>query len=167
MFRQFKFEEPLYQKLDRIPISTQFKLEGIGSNFPLDAWNRLPLEERWVLCHLGIRTKGERECYSQYLAYVLRRQGIAPVLSRLAGPAPEKKGLGGPLQAPFRGRPKNAGPEPSPFLARMDQAGRYRTLCPLQALQGKQRRRPNPTGGPGVPRTIQSLIRTSLLKIIL
>src|SRR5579872_3724014 len=91
MFRQFKFEEPLYQKLDQIPVSTQFKLEGIGSNFPFGAWNQLPLEERWVLCHLGIRTKGERECYSQYLAYVLRRQGIASVSPGTAGPAPEKK----------------------------------------------------------------------------
>lgn len=76
MFRQFKFEEPLYQKLGQIPVSTLFKLETLGFQFPADAWGQLALAERWVFCHLPIRSKGERECYSGYLAYVLKRHGI-------------------------------------------------------------------------------------------
>jgi hypothetical protein len=91
MFRQFKFEEHLYPKLEQIPLSTQYKLEGIGFNFPSDAWDRLPLEERWVLCHLGTRSKGERECYNHYLAYVLRRQKISPSSSEKPGPNSGKK----------------------------------------------------------------------------
>ena len=76
MFRQFKFEEELYQKLDRIPVSTQFKLDSLGLVFPLEAWKRLALPERWVFCHLSIRSKGERECYTQYLSYVLHRDKV-------------------------------------------------------------------------------------------
>ena len=89
MFRQFKFEEPLYQKLDLIPISTRFKLETLGFQFPLEAWNQLALAERWVFCHLPIRSKGEKECYGGYLAYVLKRHGITIACE---GAAQEKKG---------------------------------------------------------------------------
>ena len=64
MFRQFKFEEALYPKLEGIPLSTRFKLDTIGVEFPLPIWGRLALEERWVLCHMPIRSKGERECYA-------------------------------------------------------------------------------------------------------
>lgn len=89
MFRQFKFEEPIYQKLDQIPISTQFKLETMGFQFPLEAWNQLVLAERWVFCHLPIRSKGEKDCYNSYLSYVLRRQGF-PLPAEGTAP-PEKK----------------------------------------------------------------------------
>lgn len=75
MFRQFKFEEPLYEKLDQIPISTRFKLETLGLVFPAEAWIQLAPAERWVFCHLPIRSKGERECYVQYLGFVLHRLG--------------------------------------------------------------------------------------------
>jgi hypothetical protein len=77
MFRQFKFEEELYQKLDQIPVSTRFKLDTLGLVMPLEAWKRLALPERWVFCHLSIRSRGERECYTQYLSYVLHRDKIA------------------------------------------------------------------------------------------
>jgi hypothetical protein len=90
MFRQFKFEESLYQKLEQIPVSTQFKLETMGLHLPLEVWNQLVLAERWVFCHLPIRSRGEKECYNQYLAYVLRRQ-MAPALSLEPGSFPEKK----------------------------------------------------------------------------
>lgn len=76
MFRQFKFEEALYQKLEQIPISTRFKLESLGLDLPLAVWSQLVQAERWVFCHLPIRSKGERECYNGYLTYVLRRHGF-------------------------------------------------------------------------------------------
>lgn len=76
MFRQFKFEEPLYQRLEQMPLSTQFKMEMLGLQLPLSAWNQLAPEERWVLCHMPIRSRGERECYGAYLAYLLRRQKV-------------------------------------------------------------------------------------------
>ncbi|HVZ81434.1 MAG TPA: nitrate reductase associated protein [bacterium] len=87
MFRQFKFEEALYGPLDRIPVSTQFKLDSLGVSLPLEAWKALALPERWVFCHLSIRSRGERECYLQYLTYVLQRDRIAlPAPAGTAGP---------------------------------------------------------------------------------
>jgi hypothetical protein len=73
MFRQFKFEEELYATLDHIPMSTQFKLDSLGLALPPEAWTQLELPERWVFCHLSIRSRGERECYGQYLSYALKR----------------------------------------------------------------------------------------------
>lgn len=73
MFRQFKFEEALYPKMEAIPLSTRFKLDSLGLALPVEAWGRMSLEERRVFCHLSIRSRGERECYTQYLAYVLKR----------------------------------------------------------------------------------------------
>ena len=76
MFRQFKFEESLYEKLDQVPMSTQFKLDSLGLSLPLETWQRLALPERWVFCHLSIRSRGERDCYVQYLAHVLQRDKV-------------------------------------------------------------------------------------------
>ncbi len=90
MFRQFKFEEGLYQKLDQIPISTQFKLETLGLELPLEVWGQLVPAERWVFCHLPIRSKGERECYNGYLTYVLQRHGF-PLPSERDAASAEKK----------------------------------------------------------------------------
>ncbi len=90
MFRQFKFEERLYQKLDQIPISTQFKLETLGLELPLEVWTQLVPAERWVFCHLPIRSKGEKECYNGYLAYILRRHGF-PLPPERDTASPEKK----------------------------------------------------------------------------
>lgn len=73
MFRQFKFEEALYPKMEAIPMSTRFKLDSLGLALPVEAWGKMALEERRVFCHLSIRSRGERECYTHYLAYVLKR----------------------------------------------------------------------------------------------
>ena len=90
MFRQFKFEEALYPKLEEIPISAMFKLETLGLDFPLEAWRRLALEERWVLCHMPMRSRGERDCYRDYVFYLLKRQKVPlPVLP--TSPAAVKK----------------------------------------------------------------------------
>ena len=72
MFRKFKFEEPLYEGLTAIPLSTQFKLDRVGLHLSLKNWNRIALEERQVLCHLPTHSQGELECYRGYLAYLLR-----------------------------------------------------------------------------------------------
>lgn len=90
MFRQFKFEEPLYQKLDRIPLSTQYKLEVLGIALPVESWSRLAPEVRQVLCHLSIRSRGERECYGQFLAYVLQGQKGPSPLKAIPEPATKR-----------------------------------------------------------------------------
>ncbi len=73
MFRKFKFEEGIYEKLPSIPLSTQYKLDRIGAALPLKHWNRFSAEEKNVLCHLSVRSQGEMECYNEYLNYLLRR----------------------------------------------------------------------------------------------
>ena len=73
MFRKFKFEESLYATLQKIPLSTQFKLDRIGVRLPLKTWNRFSPEEKNVLCHLSVRSQGEMECYKEYLSFLSRR----------------------------------------------------------------------------------------------
>lgn len=90
MFRQFKFEEPLYQKLERIPLSTRYKLEMLGIPLPAENWRRLAPEIRHVLCHLSIRSRGERECYAQFLAYVLQGQKLSGPFKTVPEPATKR-----------------------------------------------------------------------------
>jgi len=73
MFRKFKFEEPLYEALAAIPLSTQFKLDRVGMRLSLKNWGRFAPEERQVLCHLPVRSQGELECYKKYLSFLLKR----------------------------------------------------------------------------------------------
>src|SRR5580698_1636860 len=73
MFRKFKFEEDLYEKLQTIPMSTRFKLDRIGLKLTPKTWNRFSSEEKQVLCHLSVRSQGEVECYKEYLLYLLHR----------------------------------------------------------------------------------------------
>jgi hypothetical protein len=73
MFRKFKFEEDLYDKLQAIPLSTRFKLDRIGIKVTPKNWNRFSNEEKHVLCHLSVRSQGEVECYKEYLLYLLHR----------------------------------------------------------------------------------------------
>ncbi len=73
MFRKFKFEEDLYEKLQAIPMSTRFKLDRIGLKLNTKSWNRFSSEEKQVLCHLSVRSQGEVECYKEYLLYLLHR----------------------------------------------------------------------------------------------
>lgn len=73
MFRKFKFEESVYEKLQSIPLSTQYKLDKVGAALSLKSWKRFSGEERAVLCHLPVRSQGELECYRGYLGFLLRR----------------------------------------------------------------------------------------------
>lgn len=56
-------------------MSTRFKLDAVGVKLSLRTWNRLAEEERLVLCHLSVRSQGERECYRRYLEFLLGRLG--------------------------------------------------------------------------------------------
>ena len=73
MFRKFKFEESVYDKLHSIPLSTQYKLDKVGAELSLRNWNKFSSEERRVLCHLPVRSQGELECYKEYLSFLLRQ----------------------------------------------------------------------------------------------
>lgn len=73
MFRKFKFEESIYEKLQDIPLSTRYKLDRVGLQLGVKSWNRLSAEEKRVLCHLSVRSQGEMECYKEYLLFLLHR----------------------------------------------------------------------------------------------
>lgn len=73
MFRKFKFEEPLYETLKDIPLSTRHKLERVGLRLTAKTWNRFSIEEKKVLCHLSVRSQGELDCYKEYLLFLLKR----------------------------------------------------------------------------------------------
>ncbi len=81
MFRKFKFEEGVYEKLQTIPLSTQFKLDRIGISISQNSWIHFSPEERLVLCHLSVRSQGEQDCYRDYLTYLLRhnREPVTPM----------------------------------------------------------------------------------------
>jgi hypothetical protein len=79
MFRKFKFEESLYDGLTAIPLSTLYKLDAVGLELSPEIWRGLPEEERRVLCHLSVRSLGEKNCYNRYVLHLLRRAGESPV----------------------------------------------------------------------------------------
>ena len=81
MFRKFKFEESLYASLQEIPYSTRYKMDVVGLRLDLAAWKKLPLEERNVLCHLSVRSQGERDAYREFLVMTLKRSGSEPSFS--------------------------------------------------------------------------------------
>jgi hypothetical protein len=78
MFRKFKFEEPQYADLREIPYSTQYKLDVVGLGLDIATWRKLPLEERNVLCHLSVRSQGEREAYREFVILSVKRSGARP-----------------------------------------------------------------------------------------
>jgi hypothetical protein len=78
MFRKFKFEEALYEALQDIPYSVRQKIDLAGLRLTTEAWRRLPPEERGVLCHISVRSQGEREVYRAFLILALSRLGLTP-----------------------------------------------------------------------------------------
>jgi hypothetical protein len=74
MFRKFKFEEEIYSDLRGIPLSTQFKLDAIGVRIRIETWNRLSQEARLLFCQIPAKTDQDKECYRNYLLYLLKRK---------------------------------------------------------------------------------------------
>jgi hypothetical protein len=75
MFRKFKFEESLCADMREIPFSTRFKMDEVGLRIETSTWRKLPLEERNVLCHLSVRSQGERDAYREFLILSVKRSG--------------------------------------------------------------------------------------------
>jgi hypothetical protein len=79
MFRKFKFEEEHYETLGVIPYSTRQKFDLVGLKLDAASWKKLPLQERQVLCHLSVRSHGERDAFRDFLVMALERAGVTPV----------------------------------------------------------------------------------------
>jgi hypothetical protein len=100
MFRKFKFEEPLYGDLDSIPLSTRCKLDAVGLDLPPAAWKALAREEKMVLCHLSVRSQGEKDCYRGYVLHLLKRLDQSPVFLDFARLEREKSEWENPVRIP-------------------------------------------------------------------
>jgi hypothetical protein len=74
MFRKLKFEEAIYSELKSIPLSTQYKLDAIGVRLRLETWNCLSREARLLFCQIPVKTDQDKECYRNYLLYLLKRR---------------------------------------------------------------------------------------------
>jgi hypothetical protein len=81
MFRKFKFEQSLYPMLAEPPFSARYKLDVVGIRIKSDVWKKIPLEERNVLCHLSVRSQGERDAYREFVILAIRRTGAEPDFS--------------------------------------------------------------------------------------
>lgn len=73
MFRKLKFEEMGYFDLKQIPLSTQYKLDAVGVKIRPETWNSLSLEARQLFCHIPVKTDQDKDCYRNYLLYLLKR----------------------------------------------------------------------------------------------
>jgi hypothetical protein len=73
MFRKLKFEQELYDSLNFIPLSTQYKMDLLGVKFRRESWMKLSLEARQLFCHMSVRTDEDKESYRRYLVYLLKR----------------------------------------------------------------------------------------------
>ncbi len=73
MFRKLKFEQELYDSLNHIPLSTQYKMDLLGVKFRRESWVKLSLEARQLFCHMSIRTDEDKESYRRHLVYLLKR----------------------------------------------------------------------------------------------
>ncbi|HEY5039211.1 MAG TPA: nitrate reductase associated protein [bacterium] len=78
VFRKFNFEEEIRPKVGYVPLATRYKLDIVGLRLPKKSWSVLAEEEREVLCHLSVRSQGEKECYRRYLAHLLAKRGERP-----------------------------------------------------------------------------------------
>lgn len=75
MFRVFRFEQQKASLIETIPWNLQFKLEKVGVSLSLKLWRSFAPQERWVLCHLPVRSRGEIRCFRQYLEFLSKRAG--------------------------------------------------------------------------------------------
>lgn len=75
MFRKFRFEEANHPKTGYVPLATRYKLDMVGLQISRKSWTRFLEEEREVLCHLPVRSQGEKECYKRFLAHLLAKKG--------------------------------------------------------------------------------------------
>jgi hypothetical protein len=74
MFRKLNFEEEAYSELKQIPFSTQYKLHSLGVKLRPESWNSLSLEARQLFCQIPIKSEQDKECYRNYLFYLLKRR---------------------------------------------------------------------------------------------
>jgi hypothetical protein len=79
MFKLFKFEKEIDEKLALVPMTARRKLDLVGLKIHLKEWTALTLSERLVICHFPVSSREEREVLAAFLKEaVARHSGAQP-----------------------------------------------------------------------------------------
>ncbi len=73
MFRLFKFEKDIDDRLELVPMAVRRKFDLIGLKIHLKQWTALTLAERRSVCHLPVESLEEREVLAAFLKQVIAR----------------------------------------------------------------------------------------------
>lgn len=81
MFRLFKFEKDIDEKLELVPLTVRRKFDLVGMKIHLREWTALTLAERRAICHLPASSAEERGVLGAFLKEsIARRTGVEPSL---------------------------------------------------------------------------------------
>jgi hypothetical protein len=75
MYRKYRFEGDVHEKLDCVPLTVRRKLDLARMKISLAGWQSLTRAERLALCHLPVDTEEEVEVYREVLAAFAERAG--------------------------------------------------------------------------------------------
>jgi hypothetical protein len=103
MFYRFEYEAASDTDLDRLPLFTRMKLDLAGIKLTLRQWQAFAIEERRVLCHLGIDNEEELATFADYVSYLCGSHHLGPA-ERLppVNPALWNSALPGPVRQASR-----------------------------------------------------------------
>ncbi|MBS2031417.1 MAG: hypothetical protein JST54_26185 [Deltaproteobacteria bacterium] len=76
MYRQFRFEGDIHEKLDCVPLTVRRKLDLAQLKISLEGWQALTRPERLALCHLSVDTDAELSIYREVLQGFCARAGV-------------------------------------------------------------------------------------------
>ncbi len=79
MFRLFKFEKDIDDRLELVPMTVRRKFDLVGLKIHLEQWTALTLAERRVVCHLPAESPEEREVLAAFLKQaIMQHTGAKP-----------------------------------------------------------------------------------------
>lgn len=73
MFKLFKFEKDIDDKLELVPMTVRRKFDLVGLKIHLKQWSALSLAERRAVCHLPVASVEEREVLAAFLKQAIAR----------------------------------------------------------------------------------------------
>jgi hypothetical protein len=79
VFRRFKFEEALYDKLEYIPLAVRRKFDLSGVSLTLAQWQSLGRGERLAICHFPINLEEERTAFRVFIREAVERSSQSAV----------------------------------------------------------------------------------------
>ena len=89
MYRQFRFEGDIHEKLDCVPLTVRRKLDLAQLKISLEGWQALTRPERQALCHLPVDSVEDLATYREVLQGFCARSNVT--LKPLADEDAEKR----------------------------------------------------------------------------